>query len=128
MQGFCEFCEQIFESKEVLLDHIAVNHSKDISCIKCDKVLDNTLDFKAHMISVHNQIKSNKECSCEVCAKIFTSLDSLKAHLRTHTRILTCSICDIKFDSKSLFNAHLKNVHDVISLDQESCSLNKILL
>ncbi len=77
----------------------------------CDKNQDNKNQLE-NRIAIKNTT-NNTNCTCEICGKVLKSVDNLKLHLKQHDINFTCNFCDIKFDLKQSYSAHMYNMHNV---------------
>ncbi|PFX25684.1 zinc finger protein 134-like isoform X2 [Stylophora pistillata] len=74
------------------------------NCQVCDKVFNNSISLKQHMI-VHS---NKKPFQCRVCGKSFKRSSTLSTHMLIHsdTRPFECQFCGKKFHQKSDMKKH----------------------
>lgn len=74
------------------------------NCQVCDKVFNNSISLKQHMI-VHS---NKKPFQCRVCGKSFKRSSTLSTHMLIHsdTRPFECHFCGKKFHQKSDMKKH----------------------
>ena len=100
------------DNKNELENHIATKHITNIPCKHCELLFNDIQSFRTHQKSVH-MILHPTNYSCEICGKVLKSVENLKLHLKNHNRNFTCNLCDIKFDLKQSYSAHMLNIHNV---------------
>ena len=103
--------QENFASSRVAKEVVAENESKFRSVTKqlynceiCDKVFNNSISLKQHMI-VHS---SKKPFQCEACGKSFKRSSTLSTHMLIHsdTRPFECQFCGKRFHQKSDMKKH----------------------
>ena len=77
----CRKCDNMFESKKMLKDHMRVNHSKDIKCKDCENIFVEQWQFEKHLAKEHG---NEKTFDCEVCDQSFYTKWRLRKHTRSH--------------------------------------------
>ncbi|KAJ6646787.1 Transcription factor grauzone [Pseudolycoriella hygida] len=137
----CEICARTFKSKQVLENHIGMEHSTTpppkVQCNICGAWLKHNRSLKTHL-HLHNDIKGlncpicNKDVrnkhvlrrhigtvhgerryQCVLCEKAFTCATKLKDHVAVHTGedLYSCQFCEKKFKSKANMYSHRKKAH-----------------
>ncbi|XP_058123595.1 zinc finger protein 431-like, partial [Anopheles coustani] len=138
----CEFCPTRFKCRYKLLRH--VEHHKGtnsklrpVACSKCNTVLKDIYQLKAHNRLVHGdqsrvickscgksfkkmslykhmkEICTEPNLECKICGKLFKQVKNLQEHLTTHTGmpLYVCNFCPETFKFQSHFYTHRKTAH-----------------
>ncbi|AMD19282.1 HBR381Wp [Eremothecium sinecaudum] len=111
-QCIWDSCNQIFNSRKDLNDHIEVSHiptgksSYKCSWGTCSKTFTQRQKLLRH-IKVHT---GHKPYKCPDCNKHFSTEDILSQHMRTHSgeKPFQCQYCDKKFSSSSSLRIHIR--------------------
>ncbi|KAL9703393.1 hypothetical protein quinque_006911 [Culex quinquefasciatus] len=124
----CDVCYLGFGTKAIYLKHM-MTHKKNVElsllkyqCHHCDEVYTDRATFREHL-ERHESLNAGKY-KCETCSSFYTTKSDLKRHeLSFHKKLsaicrdaceespdvpLYCKRCDIQFDSKKAFNAHIR--------------------
>ncbi|XP_037025277.1 zinc finger protein 600-like [Bradysia coprophila] len=108
----CEFCSESFSSDQLLIDHCARIHTKDVKCQHCEKTFYWEKDLHFHM---RKHIKKGRGFKCQICTGLFIKNSDLKAHMKIHDEedasadsSITCDICDKAFKANRLLLEHKK--------------------
>lgn len=97
---FCKYCDEKFQSKDILQRHIEDDH---IICKYCHKYFQSKILLKQHIKDVHT--------TCKYCGEYFQSKDILQQHLiNVH---YNCKYCDNNFQSEILLKQHIKDKHSI---------------
>ena len=99
-QYTCDICENVFQTANLLKNHIAVHNGSKISkivvenpnkgliqsgqrkhkCKPCGKSFSHAGNLKKHIHTVH---EGHKDYKCENCGKPFSQASNLKIHIHT---------------------------------------------
>lgn len=97
----CEFCSDQFGTDQLLIDHCARMHTKDVKCQHCDKKFYRDKDLHFHM---RTHVKKGKGFKCQVCKGLFLKMPELRVHMDVHEKEdvnydlqFKCDICDRTF-------------------------------
>ncbi|XP_061192084.1 zinc finger protein 239-like [Saccostrea echinata] len=97
----CKKCDKYYASldKHIEKVHLAVK------CTKCDKIFDDGLKMKAHILRVHS---NRARFPCEVCKKSYSTKSFLRIHKESkhEKRVFMCEECGGVFTSKENLNVH----------------------
>ncbi|XP_034753302.1 zinc finger protein 184-like [Etheostoma cragini] len=104
----CNFCGDIFETKESLSDHLQC-HTEVKFCHICCACFLKDVDLIRHVGESH---PGEKPFRCNECGKAFLRKDYLVVHLRTHTgeKPYKCPFCDKSFAQRTYLCVH-KRIH-----------------
>ena len=99
----CQECDQQFQNKRSIQDHIKTVHlkEKNFKCELCPKKFSRSFNLKVHVKTVH--IKSKEKF------KLKKTLNS-KFPLKSVSQF-PCHLCDSKFKVSANLNRHIKTVH-----------------
>ncbi|XP_061187649.1 uncharacterized protein LOC133195740 [Saccostrea echinata] len=119
----CLRCNLVYDSKEVLKEHVFQEHKDRADyklCRKCSRYI------RCHEISLE---KHMEECTgpvpfkCKFCEKEFKYESSLKSHIIRHDpdapKRFNCPQCTYKSNYKANLKKHLKNIHNTERVKQE---------
>ncbi|XP_041348805.1 zinc finger protein 808-like [Gigantopelta aegis] len=104
----CEQCSYNTTRKYNIQRHI-FKHSDLPVCRICNTKFMDSIHLINHMVTVHGQGGDARAC-CSVCGETFLSLNALRKHKQfVHLRKAKyhCKACDMFFDSRSRFDAHM---------------------
>lgn len=108
----CEFCSESFSCDQLLIDHCARKHTKDVKCQHCEKSFYWEKDLHFHM---RKHIKKGRGYKCQICTGLFIESKELKEHMKMHDSedaitdgSFPCDICDRKFKSNRTLQEHKK--------------------
>lgn len=106
----CYICRKPSSSEMRLRQHLYThNQSKKFLCAQCGYTTHNSHLYQTHMLRKdHNPAQDNKQFKCDVCGKAFGAKKILANHKTVHTRerLFQCSICDMRFLTKSNLFIH----------------------
>lgn len=110
----CNFCKKLFLGPENLKKHVKLKHVEPLEnstfiCEVCSKVFTNENLYKQHF-KTHDKT----EVLCELCGKSAAGQAAMKLHKRhdhPKSRIYTCSLCPLQFDSYNKYSNHKRNYH-----------------
>ena len=114
--GRCQICSEVFESKEVRLDHEekAHGHLKQ-TCEKCNSICLTIRHLASHLAYKHCHKNSDGKFNCLYCNKAKISRPRLLGYhiLNKHFNQprFPCSQCEKGFDSKGKLQSHIRNKH-----------------
>lgn len=119
----CLRCNLVYDSKEVLKEHVLKEHKDRADyklCRKCSRYI------RCHEISLE---KHMEECTgpvpfkCKFCEKEFKYESSLKSHIIRHDpdapKRFNCPQCTYKSNYKANLKKHLKNIHNTERVKKE---------
>ncbi|KAL8603951.1 hypothetical protein ACOMHN_038995 [Nucella lapillus] len=108
----CEFCGKGIDDKNILKDHIAVQHLgiKRYSCEYCNQRFSCAPTLKRHILKEH---VTDRLYTCEVCGERFCEKFKLTRHMYIHTGSarFMCEQCGKGCHTTSEFKKHLA-VHE----------------
>lgn len=114
----CDFCNQLFNKKAEILDHIQTKHIQHpkLLCEICGKAFSSVGSVNAHMKRKHFSEKSAPVFGeCPECGKKLSS-SSLKSHIwdvHKRTEPYVCNQCGKTFTTRKNFMRHVRSVHVV---------------
>ena len=79
----CRKCDEIFECKNLLKNHIRKIHPSSIQCKLCEKVFSRNSDLEAHIKAQHETATNHK---CEYCDKTFVLKWRAQKHEKNHLK------------------------------------------
>ncbi|MCD4821878.1 MAG: C2H2-type zinc finger protein [Methanococcoides sp.] len=97
---FCKYCDEKFQSKDILQRHIEDDH---VICKYCHEYFQSKILLKQHIKDVH--------ATCKYCGEYFQSKDILQQHLKNVH--YNCKYCDKNFQSEILLKQHIKDKHSI---------------
>jgi len=110
----CDRCPAKFTSKYRLSYHLRYYHGetkiKQYKCKICSIAFAKVLEYRAHMLEVHNQEYKKPEPTipCHLCSKKFRSMGNLKDHQAAHEEPqYQCKLCDKKFRWSHTLTEHM---------------------
>ena len=110
----CRFCQKVFQSPEVMIQHRVREHHKakvkePVACDVCGKVLASKRLLYCHKRAVHDRVRHE----CTQCDKTYTRLSDMRCHVRSvHEGLkLSCRFCPILFLRGSQRNQHERKAH-----------------
>ncbi|CAG2198965.1 KRAB [Mytilus edulis] len=110
----CDICEQTFQTKEMLSNHIPTHFEKiSFQCLICGEDHNDRQNLIEHIpIHIHHQ---NKEF-CESCSKVFKNVETLRIHNSKFHQICfekkhICSYCKQEFFTKGKLERHVNRNH-----------------
>ncbi|CAG7723032.1 unnamed protein product [Allacma fusca] len=113
----CEFCPKIFESKDLLEEHICDTHVVDKigihKCEFCPKIF-KSKDALGKHISLTHVLDNDEKHKCEFCPKVCTNRYLLEKHIcDTHVvdKEFQCTKCSKNFISKNKLDSHVLSRH-----------------
>ncbi|XP_077295368.1 uncharacterized protein LOC143917660 [Arctopsyche grandis] len=114
----CNICNETFESKACLTEHINLKHKRintgPFKCKTCSKLFKNERELEIHNVDSHMNEEEEDEHKCVVCSRVFRQYYSLKRHMTSHpgAKTFKCKICSKSFMYKSVYKSHML-VHSV---------------
>ncbi|RUS77117.1 hypothetical protein EGW08_015133, partial [Elysia chlorotica] len=103
----CLICDNVFDLKEDLYNHLTVHSRKDnepLECQECHEKFGTPSDLRKHLFQ-HSQ-----NFECEMCEKKFFKAESFRQHQKFHKEQVTCQVCGRVLSSASRLKEHM-NVH-----------------
>ena len=83
----CKFCGQLFETNQMLLDHIKIHKKENpFCCSLCGKGLKHQASYDRHM-QTHSDVKQFK---CKHCSYSFNQKVQIKRHMEVHHGVTNC--------------------------------------
>ena len=107
----CKICEEEFNSKVELINHIKANHLETISLCK-DYLNDKCINEKEECHYLHaEKEKPPSDRTCKKCDKTLESFEELSDHDKTHKSSQTgqfkCEQCENSFTSNEILQEHM---------------------
>jgi len=121
-------CPSFFKNLEQRDEHIKEKHQvervkKKLSCLYCNKELEQGSNYRNHMRFVHCDVV----IQCNKCAQYFTSVEDKDEHFREkheepdRNKRLKCQHCDYKTNNSDCFNQHVALKHGTEDLPCPHC-------
>ena len=113
----CDLCENIFNRRYRLKEHLVIAHNisdEDLKCYKCDKFFTCKKSLNNHRLTFHTN-EAEKKHECEICLKKFAFQSALKKHIlvgHDGTKNYSCELCDNKYFTKGALKQHTLSVHE----------------
>lgn len=119
----CRLCGEMFDTRELLDEHMAANHDvvrKMFECELCNKVFVGPTTFERHFKKVHMNGEhvevDDRPYKCDLCQKTFKQFKSIKfhigsAHADDECLEFTCQYCGIIFSRLGRLDTHLQTEH-----------------
>ena len=135
----CRYCDLAFNKRDEIKEHYESNHPgqpikidglKTYDCEVCKEVFLIVKNRTKHMLQYHpEEYQQKNENTCHICGLQSKSAEGLKNHkLRAHPKkveVHRCQPCKKTFNSKSKYDAHVKQSHSPVNCDichkQMSC-------
>ncbi|XP_060533813.1 zinc finger protein 675-like isoform X2 [Cylas formicarius] len=95
----CPFCLKIMSNMSHLMEHVASHSERIHKCFICQKSFISARNLKKHK-EIHDKDKSFR---CKVCHRNFTESKALMTHLKDHVK---CETCEMVFENSELFCKH----------------------
>ena len=116
----CKKCDNTFESRENLKEHMKTKHRKSypikqqderLKCDKCEYSCIDKSDMRKHIVDKHPKCIQPKKC--KMCEKTFTKNVELERHIKIHHEAepFECEKCGKTFVLKWRLRKHL-SVHE----------------
>ncbi|KAK7080820.1 hypothetical protein SK128_020997, partial [Halocaridina rubra] len=96
----CKICKETFPSHQLFTQH---SSQEEFNCDICKQKFISCKDFKVH--------KQSHRYQCTECSETFSLKSKWLTHARKHKYDFTCSICQKKFEGRSLYLKHLRVAH-----------------
>ena len=107
----CIDCEDSFNNKSDLEDHISSRHHEEdsLGCSECEFVAKSIQKLSEHMVT-HSEITS---FTCRKCQKEFSTKNNLTKHTKAkHDKVVyPCNKCDYKAKHNFLLKSHNRTKH-----------------
>lgn len=119
----CRLCSEIFDTRELLSEHMVHSHDvvkRTFECEQCTKVFVGPTTFERHFKKVHMNGQwekvDDRPYRCDLCQKTFNEFKSIKFHIGTvhaDDEILefTCQYCGTLFSRLGRLETHLQTAH-----------------
>lgn len=111
--GFaCFLCNQSFETREDMLQHLRAPRLQVYPCDLCREVFSAAGKLQKHKDSVHVG-QTGESYGCNQCEKVYEKLTSLNHHkyiMHNKSVVFHCDICNRDFHRKTFFTEHM-NAH-----------------
>lgn len=119
---FCEFCGEIYHSKNELKEHSNRLHAAEVQsewqCQQCDEKFEDDTDVLCHERTANHfesSIPENGFFECPVCSEQYTNVYNLLTHSICHLiKQYSCRDCKKQFISKGSLRSHLETHSDFI--------------
>ncbi|XP_057289533.1 uncharacterized protein LOC130612244 isoform X1 [Hydractinia symbiolongicarpus] len=111
-QKVCGFCNQTFQNKAKLQDHVLAVHaikSDSLECVICHKHFKSKSSLRRHE-KTHADVKRYQ---CPFCGLFFKGAQPMIHHMTIshpkadNKKLFTCLTCNISFTSEQLFEKHI---------------------
>ncbi|RVE67151.1 hypothetical protein OJAV_G00114160 [Oryzias javanicus] len=121
----CFFCGTTFRTGGLLTVHTTLHTGEKLPrCIICNKTFSLESNLAKHACSgefpEEEQVASNELLSRSRCGEAFSGPEDLKLRLKSHSRALKCSICDVGCGDRDSLIQHMR-IHT--RQTQFSCSV-----
>ena len=116
----CDQCPKKLSSKSSLRNHIKTAHEKPYKCPVCHLSLKGRNEFIRHKQTHVEQ----RDFICEICQKRFGSKEVLNAHkefVHATNRPYECEQCEATYKEKYSLTRHIKRTHDVNYVTCDLC-------
>eukprot|EP01083_Nonionella_stella_P120103 359601_1 len=133
--GFkCELCDQKFQLKSYLIQHVTESHNLSIGTVKSEETFELTnhprakhdeRQFQSNVNAQSSAYQNNSTChqkmhsnetpfQCNVCRKVFKTHGILTEHMFCHSNIRSfpCSLCEKSFKFRFKLELHQRNHSD----------------
>jgi len=121
----CRFCDQLFDSKHYLRQHVMSYHSDEDevmvirTCRLCNITITGEYAFSCHLRSDEHREKAGLEPEpyrCQLCGQTYAKLFTLRPHIETmhnpQARVL-CQACEIAVADADLVDHRLSEEHQL---------------
>ena len=114
----CSKCNQNFDEKEAIFQHMASTHRNDqkkIPCPECKTTFIKVTKLRTHYKEVHEGKKTHK---CPYCDNCFSRQGKLRVHIKKihkGDKAVKCKICDVEFSEKNEWKEHVAAVHEGVN-------------
>ncbi len=125
----CDQCPAVYLSPLGLKNHKAVEHlgmekrkekPKNLKCPHCDKIFQQTTNYKEHILSKH---ENNTPFKCEQCPKSYGTENFLRMHINNTHRRPKCPICSKEICNKLWLKRHMAKEHGVLPENSFPCDV-----
>ncbi|XP_076288002.1 uncharacterized protein LOC143212765 isoform X5 [Lasioglossum baleicum] len=110
-QKKCQFCQEVYDTAELLSQHIHGFHELSYRCVHCHQTYDSKAEYKKHA-RTH---EADTYVECPFCQQRYKRMCGLRRHqIRMHSIIeprFICDHCDNRFKLKSDLALHIDRVH-----------------
>ena len=100
----CLFCDEIFSSKQGLLDHLKTINDKqlyNLKCSHCNVVFKYSCQLQKHLLKINIQKEIERRgwrkeyYTCKICSKTYDNYDSFLRHENFyHLEKVPCKVCN----------------------------------
>lgn len=106
----CPCCDEEFQATDVFNQHMIVEHSELLNCVKCNTVFINNQTMDGH-------ICPSQDTESQIAANVLTENEQTNAESSSEYILFNCTICDRTFNKKLQFLNH-----------QRRCQLGQTML
>ena len=114
----CSKCNQNFDEKEAIFQHMASTHRNEkmkIPCPECKTTFIKVTKLRTHYKEVHEGKKIHK---CPYCDTCFSKQGNVRAHIKNihkGDKAVKCKFCDVEFSEKNEWKEHVAAVHEGVN-------------
>lgn len=105
----CDYCDEKFSTKQVLIDHMMDVHQMGHGCEYCGKQFKYKQNLAEH-IRCHT---GERPYACTICPAHFASSNTMRTHIRYHKgeKPFLCSECGKSFTVRNQLTRHVQLKH-----------------
>ncbi|XP_050415179.1 zinc finger protein 41 [Patella vulgata] len=106
----CDICDLVFTDINKLHEHTSELHQIDIQCVICYENFLTNEDLTRHMT---DHVNNKTALACKVCGKYYRSRYNLNVHMKSHSgeKPFECSHCDQAFARRMYLFRHIETKH-----------------
>ena len=114
----CSKCNQNFDEKEAIFQHMASTHRNEkmkIPCLECKTTFIKVTKLRTHYKLVHEGKKIHK---CPYCDTCFSKKGNVRVHVKNihkGDKAVKCKFCDVEFSEKNKRKEHVAAVHEGVN-------------
>ncbi|KAK6173901.1 hypothetical protein SNE40_017275 [Patella caerulea] len=106
----CDICDLVFMDMDKLHEHTSELHQIEIQCVICYENFLTNEDLTRHMA---DHVNNKTALVCDLCGKYYRSRYNLNVHMKSHTgeKPFECSHCDQAFARRMYLFRHIETKH-----------------